>query len=168
VDDVPAQPAPPRPAPPQPAAPPLPSPRRRGVVGYTAGVFDMFHIGHLHLLQHARARCDYLVVAVTTDEMAQAVRGRRPVVPLLERMAIVQSMRCVDHVIPQLDPDKVAAWQTFRFDVLFAGDNLRGTPAWSSTEAELAGFGVRLDYLPATYTRAGHLLERGLADLVAE
>ena len=137
-------------------------------MGYTAGVFDMFHIGHLHLLQHARARCDYLVVAVTTDELAEVTRARRPVVPLLERMAIVQSMRWVDHVIPQLDPDKVAAWQTFRFDVLFAGDNLRDTPAWRSTATELAASGVRLEFLPATYTRSGHLLERGPADLVAE
>jgi glycerol-3-phosphate cytidylyltransferase len=138
------------------------------VVGYTAGVFDMFHIGHLHLLGHARSRCDYLVVAVTTDELAAATRGHPPVVPLLERMAVVQSMRCVDHVIPQISLDKVFAWQTYGFDVLFAGDNLRDTPGWRSTGEELAERGIRLEFLPATYTRSGDLLDRGLRDLVAE
>jgi glycerol-3-phosphate cytidylyltransferase len=147
---------------------PLPEPRRHGVVGYTAGVFDMFHIGHLHLLQQARARCDYLIVAVTTDEMAMQAKGQLPVVPMLERMAVVQSMRHVDHVIPQINPDKVYAWQTFSYDVLFAGDNLRGTPDWRATEQHLAALGVRLEWLPATYARGGDLLERGPADLVAD
>lgn len=146
----------------------LPAPRRRGVVGYTAGVFDMFHMGHLHLLKQARARCDYLIVGVTTDELALESKGSPPVVPLLERMAIVESMRYVDHVIPQLSWDKVQAWQTFAYDVLFVGDNLRGTPQWDLNEREMARLGVRLEYLAATFGRSGHLLDRGLADLVSE
>lgn len=150
------------------ALPPLPAPRSHGVVGYTAGVFDMFHMGHLHLLKQARARCDYLIVGVTTDELALEVKGRPPVVPLLERIAIVQSMRYVDHVIPQLSMDKVVAWQTFGYDVLFVGDNVRGTPQWDLTEREVGQLGVRLEYLSATYGRTGDLLERGLDDLVAE
>jgi glycerol-3-phosphate cytidylyltransferase len=138
------------------------------VIGYTAGVFDMFHMGHLHLLQQARARCDYLVVGVTTDELALETKGHPPVVPLLERLAIVQSMRCVDHVLPQLSMDKVAAWRTFAFDVVFVGDNLAHSPQWQVVETELAEVGVRLEFLPATYARPGELLERGLADLVPE
>jgi cytidyltransferase-like protein len=151
-----------------PEAPRLPERRRHGVVGYTAGVFDMFHAGHLHLLKQARGRCDYLIVGVTTDEMAMQARGRMPVVPMLERMAVVESMRYVDHVIPQINPDKVYAWQTYKYDVLFAGDNLRGDPEWTATREHLAELGVRLEFLPATYTRTGHLRERGLAALVAE
>jgi len=146
----------------------LPELRPRGVVGYTAGAFDMFHMGHLHLLKAARRRCDYLVVGVTTDEAALEAKGSLPVVPLLERMAIVQSMRFVDHVIPQLSADKVLAWQTFGYDVLFVGDNHRGTPRWDATEHDVAGLGVRVEYLTATYERNGRLLERGLKDLVAE
>jgi glycerol-3-phosphate cytidylyltransferase len=153
---------------PTPGPPVLPEQRRHGVIGYTAGVFDMFHAGHLHLLKQARARCDYLVVAVTTDELALEGKGSAPVVPLLERMAIVQSMRYVDHVVPQLSPDKAAAWRTFGFDVLFVGDNVRDAPQWQRNAEEMAGLGVRLEFLPATYARSGELLERGLADLVAE
>jgi glycerol-3-phosphate cytidylyltransferase len=147
---------------------PLPEQRARGIVGYTAGVFDMFHMGHLHLLKQARARCDYLIVAVTTDELALEVKGTPPVVPLLERMAIVESMRYVDHVIPQLSWDKTAAWHTFRYDLLFVGDNLRGTPQWDLNERELEPLGVRVEYLASTYGRNCRLLERGLQDLVAE
>lgn len=149
-------------------APPLPEQRSRGVVGYTAGVFDMFHMGHLHLLKQARSRCDYLIVAVTTDDLALEVKGTPPVVPLLERMAIVESMRYVDHVIPQLTWDKAQAWLTFGYDVLFVGDNLRGTAQWDATEREMEQLGVRVEYLASTYGRDGRLLERGLADLVAE
>lgn len=153
---------------PPPGPPPVPDRRRPGVIGYTAGVFDMFHAGHLHLLKQARARCDYLVVAVTTDELAEQTKGERPVVPALERMAIVQSMRYVDHVVPQTTADKTAAWRTFGFDVLFVGDNLRGTPTWRHNAEQMSQLGVRLEFLPATYTRAGELLDRGPADLVAE
>lgn len=146
----------------------LPEPRGHGVIGYTAGVFDMFHMGHLHLLKQARERCDYLIVGVTTDELALELKGTPPVVPLLERMAIVQSMRYVDHVVPQLSSDKVMAWQTFGYNVLFVGDNLKGTPRWETNEQEMAAIGVRLEYLAATFTRSGDLLERGLSELVAE
>jgi glycerol-3-phosphate cytidylyltransferase len=146
----------------------LPEPRRHGLVGYTAGTFDMFHIGHLHLLKQARARCDYLVVAVTTDELVREAKGRLPVVPMLERMAVVQSMRYVDHVIPQVTPSKVDAWRTYGYDVLFVGDNLRDAPGWPATAQQLATLGIRLEWLPATYTRSGGVLERGPADLVAD
>ena len=128
----------------------------------------MFHMGHLHLLKQARERCDYLIVGVTTDELALEIKGTPPVVPLLERMAIVQSMRYVDHVIPQLSSDKVLAWRTFGYDVLFVGDNVKGTPRWETNEHEMSALGVRLDYLAATFNRSGDLLERGLSDLVAE
>lgn len=149
-------------------APRLPDRQRPGVVGYTAGVFDLFHVGHLRLLRGARERCDYLVVAVSTDELATEVKGEPPVVPFLERMAIVQSVRYVDHVVPQVSFDKDAAWRTFGFDVMFVGDNVRDAPRWRRVAERMAELGVRLEFLPATYTRDGRLLERGLADLVAE
>jgi len=146
----------------------LPERRRPAVIGYTAGVFDMFHVGHLHLLKQARARCDYLVVAVSTDELAVQTKGSRPVVPFFERMAIVQSMRYVDHVVPQVSFDKDAAWRTFGFDVLFVGDNLRESARWRQVAEQMDALGVLLEFLPATFTRDGRLLERGALDLVAE
>ena len=128
----------------------------------------MFHAGHLHLLKGARSRCDFLVVAVSTDELATQTKGSAPVVPFFERMAIVQSMRYVDHVVPQVSFDKGAAWRTFGFDVLFVGDNLADTPRWRQVADDMDALGVRLEFLPATYTRDGRLLERGPLDLVAE
>ena len=140
----------------------------RSLIGYTAGVFDMFHMGHLNLFRYARARCGFLIAGVTTDELAQAQKGEPPVLPLVERMAIVQHVRYVDHVLPQATTDKRAAWEVLKFDVLFVGDNLQGTGQWRSVEHEMAEVGVRVVYLPATYVRGGELLSRGLKDLVSE
>lgn len=136
-------------------------------IGYTAGVFDMFHAGHLNLLRSARERCAYLVVGITTCELAEQT-ATRPVVPLLERLAIVQSVRHVDHVVPQADRDKVAAWRSLRFDVLFLGDALQAEPEWQAAEAQLNQVGVVVEYLPSTYRPTGELLTRGLEDLVAD
>ncbi len=137
---------------------------RTPVIGYTAGVFDMFHIGHLNLLVNARERCDHLIVGVTTDDLAEQVKGERPVIPLRERMEIVQSMRYVDAVVPQESMDKLEAWQTLHFDVLFVGENVQG-PEWRGWESELAVVGARVAYLPATLDREGRLLERTASDL---
>jgi glycerol-3-phosphate cytidylyltransferase len=138
------------------------------LIGYTAGVFDMFHVGHLNLLRHAHDRCEFLIVGVTTDELAHAQKGERPVIPLLERMAIVQHVRYVDHVVVQASMDKLAAWEVLKFDVLFVGDNMRGATSWAAVEQELAAVGVRVVYLPATHTQPGRLLSRGLRDLVSD
>ena len=140
----------------------------RPLVGYTAGVFDMFHVGHLNLFRHARERCSFLIAGVTTDELAHAQRGERPVISLVERMAIVQHVRYVDHVLPQASADKLAAWEVLKFDVLFVGDNLQGTAGWEDVEREMAEVGARVVYLPATYVRGGELLSRGLTDLVSD
>ncbi len=137
-------------------------------VGYTAGVFDLFHVGHLNLLRQARERCGLLIVGVTSDELAKQLKGSIPVLPLLERMMIVQSVRYVDYVIPQMVPDKSEAWQTLQFDVLFAGSNLQGTPIWEEVEQDMERLGVHVVYLPATHLRSGRLLDRGLQDLVPD
>jgi glycerol-3-phosphate cytidylyltransferase len=132
-------------------------------IGYTAGVFDMFHLGHLNLLRAARERCDHLIVGVTTDALALATKGASPVIPLRERLEIVQSMRYVDAVVPQETMDKLEAQRTLNFDVLFVGENMQG-PDWGTWESELAAVGVRVVFLPATYTDDGRLLDRSAAD----
>lgn len=138
------------------------------VVGYTAGVFDLFHMGHLNLLRQARERCDFLIAAVTEDALATAVRGHAPVLPLIERMAIVQSVRHVDHVVPQMTYDKTVAWETLQFDVLFAGSNVEGSAEWQQVERDMAAIAVPVVYVAATHRRDGSLLERGLHDLVGD
>jgi glycerol-3-phosphate cytidylyltransferase len=140
------------------------SERTGPVIGYTAGVFDMFHIGHLNLLRNARSRCDHLIVGVTTDELALETKGALPAVTLRDRMEIVQSMRYVDDVVPQVSMDKLEAQRTLNFDVLFVGENMQGTE-WESWAAEIAPTGARVVFLPATYDESGQLLERTLDDL---
>jgi glycerol-3-phosphate cytidylyltransferase-like family protein len=89
-------------------------------------------------------------------------------VPLLERLSIVESVRHVDAVVPQVDRDKLAAWRSLRFDVVFVGDTARGTMDWVGVERDLTGAGVAVEYLPATYAPDGALLDRGLDDLLEE
>ncbi len=119
-----------------------------GTIGYTAGVFDLFDAGHVSHLRTARTRCDLLVVGVLTDALAERLRGRPPVVPFVERMAIVGSVRHVDQVVPHVEDDELAAWPSLRFDVLFAAEGRRLGPAGRDAADRLAEAGVRVEHLP--------------------
>ncbi len=130
------------------------------VHGYTSGVFDCFHIGHLNILNAASELCDYLTVAVATDELATELKGNAPVIPLLERLEIVQSMRMVDNVVVQPNLDKIEAWRDLRFDVVFAGNNWEGNERWVAHEKELRDLGVAVRFLPYTYTTSSEILQR--------
>lgn len=120
------------------------------VIGYTTGVFDMFHIGHLNLLRRARAACDRLIVGVTTDDLALARKGRGPVIPQAERMEIVGALACVDEVVTQRDMDKMAAWERIGFHRMFVGDDWKGHPKWVALEEAFAPKGVEIVYFPYT------------------
>lgn len=119
------------------------------IVGYTAGVYDLFHIGHLNLLRNARALCDKLIVGVTVDELVR-YKGKQPVIPYVERCEIVRACRYVDVVIPQLDLDKYAAWEKLHYDRLFVGDDWHGDPRWVELERKLGAKGVKVVYFPYT------------------
>ena len=110
----------------------------------------MFHQGHLNILRAARERCDRLVVGVTSDEALIRMKGRAPVIPLKERCDLVSSLRFVDAVVVDLDQDKRLAWRLQPFDVLFKGDDWKGTPKGAQLEAEMAEVGARVVYLPYT------------------
>lgn len=120
------------------------------VVGYAPGVFDMFHVGHLNLLRRARLGCGRLVAGVVSDEAALRVKNRWPVVPEDERLAIVSAMTFVDVAVLEWSPDKRTVWEALRFDVLFKGDDWRGTPRGEALEQAMASVGVRVVYLPYT------------------
>ena len=144
-------------------------------VGYAPGVYDLFHIGHLNILRHAREHCDHLIAGVVSDEMAELAKGRRPVVPLDERLEIVRSLRIVDEAVAEVLPDKVDTWQSLRFDVIFKGDDWRGTPKGIALERSFADLGVKVVYFPYTVhtsssvlRRALDLLDRGPVDDVDE
>lgn len=135
-------------------------------VGYAPGVYDLFHIGHLNILRHARSRCDYLVAGVVSDEMAELAKGRPPVIPLVERLEIVRSIRYVDAAFVETVPEKVATWQQVRFDVLFKGDDWRGTPKGDRLERDLGQVGVEVVYFPYTVHTSSTQL-RGALDALA-
>lgn len=138
------------------------------LVGYVPGGFDMFHIGHLNILRAARERCDRLIVGVATDEALIAMKGRPPVVPHAERMAIVENLRFVDGVVPDVSQDKRIAWRAHPFDILFKGDDWLGTPKGERLEAEMAEVGARVVYLPYTPSTSSTMLRRYLSDAIAD
>lgn len=120
------------------------------VVGYTTGVFDLFHIGHVNLLKRAKLECDYLIVGVTTDELAFKRKQRMPVVPFVERMSIVESIKYVDEVVPQVDINELEDWRNLKFDKIFKGDDWKGTERWTRLEEEFATRGVEVNFFQYT------------------
>lgn len=135
------------------------------MVGYTTGVYDLLHVGHLNLLRRASEQCDRLVVGVTTDELSLARKGKTPVIPFEERAALVAGLRFVDEVVPQADMDKRAAWERVRFDRMFVGDDWKGSEAWNAFEREFAQVGVEIVYLPYTAHTSSTILRDALARL---
>lgn len=130
------------------------------VVGYAPGVYDMFHVGHLNILRRAKLECDYLIAGVVTDETTQRIKGRSPVVPLFERLEIVQAIRFVDEAVADDFIDKFAMWELLKFDVIFKGDDWKGTEKGDRMEADFAAVGVRVAYFPYTGHTSSTLLRR--------
>ena len=119
-------------------------------IGYTTGVYDMFHIGHLNLLRRAKEQCDYLIVGVSTDDLVQKEKNKTPVIPYQERVAIVEAIRYVDIVVPQKDKNKFGAWEKYHFDKMFVGSDWKGTPQWKKYEEQFQPLGVDIVYLDHT------------------
>ena len=119
-------------------------------IGYTTGVFDMFHIGHLNILKRAKEQCDFLIVGVSTDELVQIYKHKTPVIPYTERSAIVESIKYVDKVVPQVDKNKFGAWEKYKFDKMFVGSDWKDTPQWNSFEKQFEPIGVEIVYLKHT------------------
>lgn len=119
-------------------------------IGYTSGVFDLFHIGHLNLLRRAKEQCDHLIVGVTTDEIVQIRKNKTPVIPFDERVEIVNSIKYVDEVVPQDNMDKLGAWEKLGFNVVFVGDDWKGTASWIKYEEDFNSVGVSVVYFPYT------------------
>jgi glycerol-3-phosphate cytidylyltransferase len=131
-------------------------------IGYAAGAFDLFHVGHLNLLRHAKANCDYLIAGVVADELLVATKGRPPVIPLAERLEIVRHIRCVDEAVAETLPRKIDTWRSVPFDIFFKGDDWRGTPKGLTLEREFAAVGVEVVYFPYTMHTSSTALRRTL------
>jgi glycerol-3-phosphate cytidylyltransferase len=135
------------------------------IVGYAPGAFDLFHIGHLNLLRKAKLHCDYLIAGVVSDEVLIAHKGVRPVVPLRERLEIVRSVRFVDEALPATTNDKRAIWRELHFNVLFKGDDWRGTEKGNRLEREFAAVGVNVVYFTYTASTSSTALRKALENI---
>ena len=120
------------------------------VIGYTTGVFDMLHIGHLNVIKRAKEQCDYLVVGVSTDELVRAEKNKTPVIPFEERLELVRALKYVDDAVPQEDKNKMGAWERIRFNKMFVGSDWQGTDTWKAYEKQFEAVGVEIVYLPYT------------------
>ncbi len=131
------------------------------MVGYTSGVYDLFHIGHLNLLKNAKGLCDKLIVGVSTDKLVE-YKHKHPVIPFEERIEIVRSCKFVDAAIPQEVLDKYKMWEKLHFDILFVGDDWYNTPSWQEMEEKFDKVGVRVVYFPYTKGTSSTLLNETL------
>lgn len=119
-------------------------------VGYTTGVFDLFHIGHLNILRRAKEQCNTLIVGVSTDELVLEYKHKLPVIPFENRLVIVEAIKYVDKVVPQVNMDKFEAWEKLRYNAIFHGDDWKGTKLYSDIEEKLNQVGVDVVFLPHT------------------
>lgn len=117
-------------------------------VGYTTGTFDMFHVGHLNTLKKAKELCDYLIVGVSTDELVKKYKNKLPIIPLKDRMAIVEAIKYVDKVVVQESLDKYDAYLKYNYDVIFHGDDWKDSRLYKETEKKLGEVGVDVIYFP--------------------
>ena len=119
-------------------------------IGYTTGVFDMFHIGHLNILKRAKEQCEFLIVGVSTDEIVQSYKHKVPIIPFQQRCAIIEAIKYVDMVVPQTTMDKMVAYEKYKFNALFHGSDWKNSDMYNKIIAEMATVGVDVVFLPHT------------------
>lgn len=122
-------------------------------IGYTCGVFDLFHVGHLNLLEKCKEQCEYLIVGVCNDDYVENVKHKEPVINENDRVRILKALKVVDDaklVTIEETNDKMLALEKFKFDVLFSGDDWKGSQRYLKTEREFAKLGVSIEYFPYT------------------
>jgi glycerol-3-phosphate cytidylyltransferase len=136
-------------------------------IGYAVGAFDLFHVGHLNLLRHAKQQCDILIAGVVSDEMLRQVKGIEPVIPTVERAEIVRHISFVDDVYVETSPSKMDSWHDVHFTHFFKGDDWRGTEKGLRLEREFAEVGVEVVYFPYTAHTSSSSLRRALDAITA-
>ncbi len=137
-------------------------------IGYTTGVFDMFHIGHLNILKNAKSQCEHLIVGVSTDEVVEQYKGKKPVIRYEERIEIVSAIKYVDEVVPQRTMDKMEAWERLHFDALFHGSDWQNSDMYNKIVSQFRQVGVDVVFLPHTEGVSSTLLTEVLRKLKEE
>lgn len=138
------------------------------IVGYTTGVFDMFHIGHLNILKRAKEQCDYLIVGISTDEVVESYKHKKPIIPYEERKAIVEAIKYVDEVVPQVSMNKMEAWEKLHFDIMFHGSDWKGSDMYNKIIDDFAKVGAKVVFLPHTDGTSSTLLSEVLHKIKEE
>ncbi len=141
---------------------------RKYLIGYTQGVYDMFHIGHLNLLNHAKEYCDQLIVGVNSDRLVMEYKHKKPVIPEEERLAIVQNIKAVDDAFIVDTLDKIQTLRARYYDAIFIGDDWKGNERWMRTEEELKPFGINVIYLPHTPEKSSTVLRKESMNKISE
>ncbi|VEF49062.1 glycerol-3-phosphate cytidylyltransferase [Bacillus freudenreichii] len=129
-------------------------------IGYTTGVFDLFHVGHLNILEKSKELCNYLIVGVSTDELVLSYKGKTPVIPLGQRMRIVNAIEHVDEVVVQTTMDKLKAWEKHKFEVMFHGDDWKTSALYQEYESNFKKIGVDLVFFPYTKETSSTKLQK--------
>lgn len=142
--------------------------KNKTTIGYTTGVFDLFHIGHLNILKRAKGMCDELIVGVTTDRLTHELKGKGPIIPYEERAAIVNDIRHTDRVVPQDKIDEIGDWESLGFDIMFKGSDWKGTEKWNALEKEFEKRGVKVVYFPYTTTTSSTIVREVLYNIMEE
>jgi glycerol-3-phosphate cytidylyltransferase len=135
---------------------------KKPIIGYTSGVYDLFHIGHLNMLRNAKSLCDKLIVGVTADELV-AYKNKKAVIPFSERLEIVRSIEYVDAVVAQEDMDKFKLWEKLKYDVMFVGDDWFKSEKWNKLDAQFKEVGVKIVYFPYTKGTSSTLINQILS-----
>jgi len=136
---------------------------KKGKIGYTTGVFDMFHVGHLNILRQAKANCDYLIVGVSSDELAESYKNKTPIIPFEHRKEIVESIKYVDEVVIQSHRDKMKSFHEIGFDIMFVGSDWKGTELFNVLEKELKKYNVIIHFFQYTEGISSTRLKKILA-----
>ncbi len=137
-------------------------------IGYTTGVFDLFHVGHLEILRKAKENCDYLIVGVSTDELVQEYKNKRPIITFDQRIEIIKSIKYVDEVVVQKDRDKLSALHKIGFNIMFVGDDWKGSRIFLELESKFQKHGVEIFYFPYTKNISSTSLRSTLKRLIQE
>jgi glycerol-3-phosphate cytidylyltransferase len=132
------------------------------IIGYTTGVFDLFHVGHLNVLKRAKRMCNELIVGVTTDELVYERKNKYPVISFTERVEIVKAIRYVDEIVTQDSMDKMLAWEKLKFNIMFVGNDWKGTEKWNELEIRMNKVGVKIMYFPYTKTTSSSMIKATL------
>ena len=133
------------------------------IIGYTSGVFDLFHVGHLNIIKKSKSMCDKLIVGVSTDELV-AYKHKKAVIPFEERMKIVSSIKYVDSAVPQKDMNKMQMWKKLKFDIMFVGDDWYQNEKWKNIEKEFNPINVKIIYFPYTVGTSSTLINEILLE----